>query len=255
MKKKGKKYIIKESELKEIILEALLMEKYNRNDYRYMYADPKAADKDPHTFGDSYKNAGKVFRGLGDMIKRGFENTNWGKNLQNKAYNGNDFLQWLLGDLGLQRAGSAGADLVPDFGQWGGKTQNGDAHEVLNAREACNFLRATANPNPTRWCARHVRMALNHGGLGLPNGMPAPSAKYYLNILPRNGWQEIPANQAGQPCDVIVIDAHNGHPDGHIAMCVGGGQWISDFVQATAHGLRVPPPAGVCHFFRYRNIQ
>ena len=37
MKREGKKYTIKESELKEIIQEMLLMEVYNPNDYKDMY--------------------------------------------------------------------------------------------------------------------------------------------------------------------------------------------------------------------------
>ena len=251
MKKNGKKYVLKESELKEIILETLLLEKYNRMDYKYMYSDPAMANQNPHTLGDSYDNFTKVTKGIGDMMK----GSKWGQKLQDKGYNGNDFLQWFLGNIGLQKAGSAGSDWVPDYNQWGGRTQNADAHEVLNAKRACDFLIGNANAKPTGWCARHVRMALNRGGLGLPHGMMAPSAKYYLNILPRNGWEEISQSQAGQPCDVIVIDAHKGHPHGHIAMCVGNGRWISDFAQRTVHGLKVPPPVGTCHFYRYKNIQ
>ena len=101
-------------------------------------------------------------------------------------------------------------------------------------------------------------MALNRGGLGVPYGMKADSAKYYINILPANGWEEIPTNQAGEPCDVVVIgpcvdDGGNPHPEGHMAMCLGNGVWASDFIQSTMYGLNGTPPPSAVHVFRYKN--
>lgn len=248
MRKEGKKYVLRESELREIIQETLLMEMFDRDAHRDMYVDKSMADTPPATVSDYVGSLWNGIKGVpGAVIP-----DEWKERVANGD---NDFLKWLMYSFGANAAGTNGPDRIPNWGQWGGNSQNADAHEALNVANACRYIRANAASRPTKWCAKHVRMALNYGGLGLPHGMYAPSARYYLNILPRNGWDEIDASQAGEPCDVIVIDAHKGHPMGHIAMCVGNGVWVSDFVQNTVHGLTTPPPASVVHFFRYRNRQ
>jgi hypothetical protein len=88
--------------------------------------------------------------------------------------------------------------------------------------------------------------------------MRAPSAKYYNNILPANGWEKISVSQAGEPGDVIVIapcidGRGRNHPNGHIAMCLGGGVWASDFIQRTMHGLAGAPPPDKVQVYRYKN--
>ena len=134
---------------------------------------------------------------------------------------------------------------------------NANAEQPLNVTAASNWIRANANRPYNKdycgYCARYVRLALNAGGLKVPHGMPAGDAKDYLTVLPSNGWDEIPINQAGQPGDVIVIAPHGTHPRGHIAMCAGNGQWFSDYAQNSIHGLRKEPPRGTMHVFRYRN--
>lgn len=252
MKKKGKKYLIKESELKEIIREMLLMEIYNPGDTNIhtQYYTGKMPN-----IGDVLGGAGNIFSGLlGRIIPDGWK--------ERVANGDNDLWQYILGLLGAQKAGTTRADWVPNIGQHRGEGSNADASQPLNVNVAVNWLRNHANPrydkNKCGACAKYVRMALNRGGLQVPHGMAAPSAKYYLNILPTNGWEEIPVNQAGELGDVVVIDDcvdsnNNRHKYGHIAMCIGNGVWASDFIQKTMHGLAGEPPPSAVHVFRYRN--
>ena len=252
MKKEGKKYLIKESELKEIIQEMMLIELYNPDDYKDMYT--------PGYKGNTPMPKDYI-RGAWNLIKN-IPNMAIPDSWKEKAAEGDrGILQYILGLLGAQKAGTARADFLPSFAQaFKGEAQNADAHEQLNVNAAVNWLRNNAGRRTTRWCARYVRMALNRGGLGVPYGMKADSAKYYVNILPTNGWEEIPVNQAGELGDVVVImpylDSRGNtlHPDGHIAMCIGNGVWASDFIQNSMHGLNgTPPPPSAVHVFRYKN--
>ena len=255
MKKNGKKYLIRESELKEIIQEMLLMELYNPDDYKDMY-QKGTSDAPLPNLGDAIGGVWNIVKGIPaalipDKFKEQVANGNG--NL------GNDFMQWFMNAIGASAAGTSGADWVPNIGQRRGEGQNKDAHEQLNVAAACNWLATNAKAKSTRWCAKYVRIALNRGGLSLPYGMYAPSAKYYVNILPANGWDEIPAAQAGQPCDVIVVDEtwsirrEHYYKDGHIAMCIGNGRWASDFLQGSPSGLKYAVPPERIHFYRYRN--
>lgn len=255
MKKEGKKYLIKENELKEIIQEMLLMELYNPDDYKDMYLKGTGNAPLPN-MGDALGGAWNIIKGVPNALIP----DKWKEQVaKGNGHIGNDFLQWLMNTFGVSAAGTAGADWAPNIGQKQGKGQNRDAHEQLNVAAACNWLATNANPKPTRWCARYVRIALNRGGLSSPYGMPAPSAKYYVNILPANGWDEISPQEAGQPCDVVVIDAtrsingKSNYPMGHIAMCIGNGRWASDFLQNNVYGLKNPVPPEKIHFYRYRN--
>lgn len=253
MKEKGRKYLIKESELKEIIQEMILMELYDPADYNM------------HTkyYTGSIPNVGDALRGVGNMIKNAPAAIIPDEWKERVAQGDSDFLQWLLGSLNAQAPGTAGPDFLRNFfGQPIGQGQNADASQPLNVNTAVNWLKRYAYPkydkDKCRQCAKYVRMALNRGGLGVPHGMKADSAKYYVNILPANGWEEIPINQAGELCDVVVIDpcidsAKERHPNGHIAMCIGNGVWASDFIQKTMHGLKGTPPPSAIHVYRYKN--
>lgn len=250
MKKEGKKYLIKESELKEIIQEMLIMELYNPDDYKGMYT-PNYNGKAPLMPKEYINGALNIIKSIPGLVIP----DSW----KEKAAEGNgDIAQYILGLLGAQKAGTARPDFFPNWGQHHGEGSNADAHEELNVNAAANWLRSVAHRRPISRCAEYVRRALNRGGLGAPYGMKADSAKYYINILPANGWQEIPVNQAGELCDVVVIspcidDKGIQHPDGHIAMCIGNGVWASDFIQSTMHGLQGTPPPSAVHVFRYKN--
>lgn len=255
MKKEGKKYLIKESELKEIVQEMLLMELYNPDDYKNMY-QKGTSDAPLPNIGDALGGAWNIIKGIPNALIP----DKWKEQIANgNGHLGNDFLQWLMGSLDAAAAGTAGADWVPNIGQKHGEGQNKDAHEQLNVAAACNWLATNAKAKTIHRCARYVRIALNRGGLSLPYGMPATSAKYYYNILRANGWEFISAQEAGQPCDVVVVDQtmsldgkHN-YKDGHIAMCIGNGRWASDFLQNSVTGLAHQVPPEKIHFFRYKN--
>lgn len=250
MKKENKKYLIKESELKEIIREMLIMELYNPDDYKDMYTPGYKGT--PTLPRDYLKGAWNLAKGIPGMVIP----DSW----KEKAAEGHgNIAQYILGLLGAQKAGTARPDFVPNLGQmWDGRSQNADAHEKFNVNAAANWLRSNAGRRSTKWCAAYVNRALNRGGLRTPYGMRATSAKYYVNILPANGWQEIPVNQAGETGDVVVIDPCRDskgidHPYGHIAMCIGNGVWASDFIQNSMHGLKGTPPPSAVHVFRYKN--
>ena len=250
MKKEGKKYLIKESELKEIIQEMLLMELYDPDDYKDMYTPGYNHNQPLKKPVDSIKGAINLVKGIPGMVIP----DSW----KEKAAADQGFAQYILGLLGAQMAGTARPDFIPNWGQHGGEGSNADASQQLNVNAAVNWLRNNANPKSIGYCARYVRRALNAGGLQVPHGMKAYSAKYYLNVLPANGWEEIPVNQAGELCDVVVIgpckdSSGKNHPQGHIAMCIGNGVWASDFIQKTMHGLRGAPPPSAVHVFRYKN--
>ena len=246
MEKQQKKYIIKESELKEIIKEMIILE--------------AAAEYNPDSPNDMHT---KYYKGPSNIriLDRG-ENLFNGikKGLQNFAAGTNsDFLKTIFGADDTQ-AGN------------GYRGTNFNAQEPLNVAQASRFIRAKAQPYYIQGkcgnCARAVRRALAAGGLkGMANwkgpyGMFGGSAKYYINILPANGWTEIGVGQAGQPGDVCVIDEcdvitpqgkRSHHEHGHISMCIGNGVWVSDFVQKNMYGLDGTPPPSKVHVFRYNN--
>ena len=179
MEKRGKKYIIKESELKEIIREMMLMEVYNPDDYKNMYTtryqNSNMGDGKLPTPHDYMSNAWKGLMGL------------------------------IIPEKWREKVAQGNSDVL----QYHGEGSNADASQPLNVNAAVSWLRSHANPrydkNKCGWCARYVRMALNRGGLQVPHGMAAPSAKYYVNVLPANGWEKIDVSQAGEPGDVVVI--------------------------------------------------
>lgn len=274
MKKQGKKYLIKESELKEIIRETILLEErtYNWNpaDFKGLYNPDGTAPRE-RRFKDLQGSLSALSKAVGNWIAP----EDWRKMQYEK---GPEAWKWLLGALGLNPQGTGARDVVPDIksGKWFGgqgilKGNNNDGHETLNVAAAVRYILSHATPHydPKRngRCAAAVRAALNAGGMTTPWGMGwlAGNAAGYLTILPSNGWDEIAAAQAGNPGDIMVLEplkaseitgtrAPKNHPDGHIAMCVGNGRWVSDFVQPNVHGIKGIPPASKMHFFRYKNL-
>lgn len=261
MKSKNK-YIIRESELREIIRETLLMELYNPADYKGLY---DKNSKGRLNFKDYWKTGADLIKNLPKLPGLVIPD-----DVKDRIESGDSqALQWLLGVLGANTAGRMGPDFFPDFStirQHGFKAlnygDNGNAEQGFNATAAAQYAMSRAYPAYNKrtcgHCARAVRQALNYGGLGVPHGMPAGYARDYLKVLPANGWQEIMPGQAGQVGDIVVVapfrDAVKDYKSGHIAICCGNGQWVSDFRQSTPHGLATPPPANAVHYYRYRNI-
>jgi hypothetical protein len=289
--KKKKKYLIKESELKEIIKEMILMEVYNPNDYKNLYSTHyrgKTANlKDIGTQGlNMVKNIGNfplddIASNLWTGIKNGYEGNQELYNAIKNAFGDSlspeareHLANGDYGEIGRQFWGR----IAPPEGAAApenrplGKPTNADAHEQLSVSRAVSFIWQNSTNSYSKFlngrCAARVREALNYGGLSLPSGMRRPGqvsllAKDYLTILPANGWDEINPEEAGHAGDVVVMNAcyatlpnggRNAHPSGHIAMCCGGGRWVSDFKQNSVLGINGTVPENCVHYYRYRNI-
>lgn len=246
MRKEGKKYIIRESELREIIQEAL----------EYYDVDPEAS-KDMRTKyydGSTLPSVGRTAGAIYDLIKNGFF-PGYDANSKEFANRLNDYLK----TFGI--VGWLNSALTDGLGLTAGS--NSDAHEVLDVQVACNYIWSHAHNSYSKetcgYCARAVKEALQAGGLrGMPYGMYALYAKNYLRILPANGWYKVSLKNA-LPGDVLVVAPSQKHPDGHMAMCVGRGAdgrttWCSDYKQKTWHGLGDGAPLAYS-IFRYKNIK
>lgn len=250
--KEKKKYIIKESELKEIIKEMFLMELFDPNDYKDMYTQ---------NYKGRVPNIGDALKGVGN-IATGWIPDEWKEKVAqspNTWYN--DVAKWLLGATHLNAPGTGRPDVIPNWlrGQRSSEGQDPNAQTPLSVSRACYYLQTHAYPEYDKRtcgnCARAIRNALVYGGLNSPWGNPSGlgDAKNYIRLLPANGWQQIPQQQAGEPGDILVINEIPGHKHGHIAMCLGNGRWAADYMHKTWHGLASPPPAGSYFFFRYKN--
>ena len=114
--------------------------------------------------------------------------------------------------------------------------------------KAIAFLNKNASPRPTHWCARHVRMAMEAGGMKTDDRPNAACG--YIRWLPKIGW--VPFRKRSeedlQPGDICVTDRNSSHKWGHIAMW-NGKQWVSDFVQRSdvVYHRNTPPN----YYFRY----
>ena len=108
---------------------------------------------------------------------------------------------------------------------------------MWDAGKAATFINAHASRISLGQCARHVREAVEAGGVML---MHHTSAKDYGPSLIRGGFTALPGTpvQGFKVGDVAVIQAIPGHPHGHMAM-FDGTRWVSDFVQE--HGLYPGP--------------
>lgn len=106
-----------------------------------------------------------------------------------------------------------------------------------NISDAVDYLVSHAYPSYNDncgHCARAVRRALEAGGLST-TGHPV-SACDYDTFLPKIGFHSVDKNgYSPEKGDIIVLEAVEGHPNGHIAM-YSGNYWISDFVQSDMWG-------------------
>lgn len=110
----------------------------------------------------------------------------------------------------------------------------------FDIQSAVDFLAEHAQKDSTGWCARHVRCAMQAGGLST-NGRPGYGGAY-ADWLLKNGWEEVPVDGNMRAGDVEVLepqyDSRPGkegvyHKYGHIQMW-GGDTWYSDFKQGTS---------------------
>lgn len=108
------------------------------------------------------------------------------------------------------------------------------SENMYSINNAVDFLNNNANESSTGYCARAVRQAIEAGGIsteGRPN-----SACDYDTWLPTIGFSTVDSsNYTPQVGDIVVFEAIEGHPHGHIAL-YNGQQWVSDFVQRDMYG-------------------
>lgn len=91
---------------------------------------------------------------------------------------------------------------------------------------AVRYLQWNAEDASQGNCARHVREAVERGGIRLSRTADAKDYGYSSRAA---GFHEVSASNL-RPGDVIVIQAIAGHPHGHMAM-FDGQIWMSDFRQ------------------------
>lgn len=98
-----------------------------------------------------------------------------------------------------------------------------------NINKATLFLTSNAEKRSKGLCARYIRLALEAGGCDTW-GHPLTAEGYEDFLLDLDFSSIDPKGYQARKGDIVVFDAVNGHPYGHIAMW-NGQQWISDFRQ------------------------
>jgi len=101
--------------------------------------------------------------------------------------------------------------------------------EGYNIDKAVQYINDNALSKSGHVCAKHVRMAIEAGGLST-NGRPASATDYDL-FLPKLGFTTVvKTNYIAQKGDIVVFKSFGDHVHGHIQM-YNGSQWVSDFKQ------------------------
>lgn len=104
----------------------------------------------------------------------------------------------------------------------------------FNINDAINHLSDYALSSSSGYCARHVRLALEAGGLST-EGRPIAATDYDSYLLSIGFSVVDTSSYTPQAGDIVVHEAVSGHPYGHIAM-YDGDHWISDFTQTDMYG-------------------
>lgn len=102
----------------------------------------------------------------------------------------------------------------------------------------CNYVTNHANPKPTGYCSKSVRIALQQCGVPVKH---TKQAKDMHRPLMNVGFKQLPLNTQPQVGDICVLNAVGRHIDGHIAIW-NGTQWVSDFKQKGLNVWRDIPP-------------
>lgn len=128
----------------------------------------------------------------------------------------------------------------------------------FNVNDAIYFLELHAHAESHRVCAKHVRQALEAGGLDT-TGHPINACEY-INWLPANGWTKLGILRSERACTEflktglrpgdIAVYHKPGAPTqpGHICMWTGY-RWISDFKQRGINVYNEFP--GAIYVYRY----
>lgn len=110
----------------------------------------------------------------------------------------------------------------------------GSCGYLFNIDSAVDYLVSNAQASSTSSCAKAVRLALEAGGFST-EGRPNSACDYDTYLESRGFYKVSNVNYVPRKGDIVVHEATEGHPYGHIAM-YSGTQWISDFVQRDMFG-------------------
>lgn len=109
-------------------------------------------------------------------------------------------------------------------------------HCSYDVDAAVEYLDEHAEKRSVGLCASYVRHAISAGGI--PTYFHPPVASMYIDYLPWLGFEKIEADDLStylpQKGDIVVFEAVDGHPFGHIAM-YDGRRWVSDFKQRSIY--------------------
>ena len=144
--------------------------------------------------------------------------------LENKVTSAGEREESYAEDMGMGYIENTGEPMEEEPGV----NPNGQVFDIGSAVE---YLQAHARNDSTGMCAKHVREAMQAGGLDV-SGRPGYGGGY-ATYLPQIGWRQIPNNSQLLPGDISVtlpFKNNTTHKYGHIAMWTGQ-RWISDFVQ------------------------
>src|ERR1700676_534744 len=107
---------------------------------------------------------------------------------------------------------------------------------MWDRQKAIKFLNVHAKATSRGRCAEYTRKAIEAGGVLLARHL---AAKDYGSSLRAAGFLSLGQIQGSYlPGDIVIIEAIEGHPNGHMAM-FNGVSWISDFKQL--HGFYPGP--------------
>lgn len=148
-----------------------------------------------------------------------------------------------------RKSGNTGAPINFSAGN-GGNT----SIPPLDLESTITSLVSHAQSGSTGWCARHVRSALEDGGMDT-TGRPNYGGKYG-SWLTENGWEEVTDNSR-HVGDIAVTSPFGSHKYGHISMLspVGNGEykWVADSASDNASPYG-DDDGSHTKIYRYKNI-
>jgi hypothetical protein len=102
------------------------------------------------------------------------------------------------------------------------------------------YLSSISHNVPTGYCAKHVRLAIEHGLSLNKDAMvgEAGSAKDFGPVLIKRGFKKMPQGTTVVLGDVIIFGANKHSKHGHIQMLTKNG-WVSDFKQKDVYGGQI----------------
>jgi len=208
------------------------------------------------------RNVADKFMALeGSTHKNSGERKEWRQTKQ-EAHNQNSAASNVIRDLGnknksgkVTRGGEGTGMFNATYTSTGTiPAANNTGIPPLDLESTITSLVSHAQPDSTGWCARHVRSALEDGGMDT-TGRPSYGGSYG-SWLTQNGWEEVTGDSV-QVGDIAVTSPFGSHKYGHISMLspIGNGEykWVADFASNNASPYR-DDDGSHTKIYRYKNI-